>query len=64
MLPLAIYRDEIDELSKVLLELSEHYNAGMDVERVLRKADVKGGNGAYYLVITVIAYTFLLPFQS
>lgn len=53
--------DEIDELSRVLSELSEHYNAGIDVEKVLRKANVKEGNGAYYLVISVIAYTFLLP---
>lgn len=52
---------EFDELIQSLREVAGYFNIDADIERMLRKANVKKEDGKYYyIVVTVVQYPVVM----
>jgi hypothetical protein len=59
-LPWPFYDYEIDELKTTLSELSDYFQANLDIERMIKDLNIKKETGKmYYVVITVVQYPII-----
>jgi hypothetical protein len=47
------HNDEIDDLKSVLNDLSDHFEANLDIDRMIKNAQ-KNTSDYYYLVVTIV----------
>jgi hypothetical protein len=55
-LPWSFHDYETEEIRKVLQELSDYYQADLDIERMIKQTIKRDNGDMYYVVITVIQY--------